>query len=142
MGGICVCRGSAETPVGAFLISFSAPDLEGEEEEEGHHETEESHGLGEGESENGVGEELLLEGGVASVADDEGTEDGTDSGSGSGDSDGGGSGADELGGGVNVLLGSGGLQGAGGHGGGGLELTEQIYITSFFVEYQDSPSNQ
>lgn len=92
--------------------------LEGEEQEEGHHETEQTHGLGQSESQDGVGEELLLEGGVPGVADDEGSEDGSDSGSGAGDADGGGSGADELGGGVNVLLGHGGLKGAGVHRGG------------------------
>ena len=43
------------------------------------------------------------------ITDDEGTEDGSDTGSRSGNSDGGGSGSDELGGGVNVLVGSGGL---------------------------------
>lgn len=77
--------------------------LEGEQEQEGHHETEQAHGLGQGESQNGVGEQLLLEGGVASVADDQGAEHRADSRSRSGHSDCGGSGTDELGSRVNVL---------------------------------------
>lgn len=92
--------------------------LEGEEKEESHHQAEESHGLGESESQDGVGEQLLLERRVPGVADDKRSEHGSDSCSGSSDSDGGGTGSDELGGGVNVLPGGGGLEGAGSHGGG------------------------
>jgi len=51
----------------------------------------------------------LLKRGVASVADDEGAEDGSDTGSRSGDTDGGGASTDVLGGGVNVLRHRGGL---------------------------------
>ena len=49
--------------------------LKGEEQKEGHHKTEKTHGLGQGESQNGVREKLLLQRGIACVADDEGTED-------------------------------------------------------------------
>ena len=41
--------------------------LEGEEEEERHHEAEETHGLGQGESQDGVGEQLSGERGEVAV---------------------------------------------------------------------------
>ena len=70
-------------------------------------------------TQDGVGEQLLLERGVPGVADDEGPEDGADSSTRSSDSHGGSSSSDELGSRVNVLLGSGGVDEVGGlHGGG------------------------
>lgn len=48
--------------------------LESEQQKERHHKTEETHSLGQGESQNGIGEQLLLERGVPGVADDEGAE--------------------------------------------------------------------
>ena len=41
--------------------------LEGEEKKEGHHETEKSHGFWKGESQDGVGEKLLLQAGVPEI---------------------------------------------------------------------------
>jgi len=58
--------------------------LESEEQQKRHHETKETHGLGKGETQNGVGEKLLFEGRVPRVADDEGAEHGADTGAGSG----------------------------------------------------------
>lgn len=49
-------------------------DLEGEQQQEGHHETEKTHGLRQGESQDGIREKLLFQGGIPGVPDDEGTE--------------------------------------------------------------------
>lgn len=54
--------------------------LESEEKEESHHETEKSHSLGQGETQNGVGEELLLQGWVAGITYDERSEDASNTG--------------------------------------------------------------
>ena len=57
-------------------------DLHGEEDQEGHHQGEETRGLGEGETQNGVGEQLSAEGRVARDTGDEGAEHRADTGSG------------------------------------------------------------
>ena len=59
------------------LIYFYTQCLKSEQKQEGHHKTEKTHGFGKGESQNGVGEELLFEGWVTGIADDEGAEDGS-----------------------------------------------------------------
>merc|ERR1719472_254087 len=93
--------------------------LESEEQQEGHHQTEQTHSLRQGKSQDGVGEQLLLERRVPGVADDKGPEDGADTSTRPSDSNGGSSSSNELGSRVNVLLGSGGVDEVGGlHGGG------------------------
>merc|ERR1719508_719614 len=83
---------------------------------EGHHEAEQTHGLGQSEAENSVREQLLLQAGVPRVSDDERSEDGSNSSSGSSHSNSGGSSSDELCGGVNVSVVGGGGERAGLHG--------------------------
>ena len=76
--------------------------LESKEEEESHHETEKSHGLRQGKTQNGIREELLFQGRVAGIADDQRAEDAADTSTRSGDSDGGSSSTNKLGGRVNI----------------------------------------
>jgi len=84
--------------------------LKREQEQEGHHKTEQSHSLGQSEPENGIGEELLLERRVPRVADDERAEHRPDTGSRTGHTDGGSSGTDEFRSRVDITRHDGGVQ--------------------------------
>jgi len=95
-----------------MVVEVVEVSLHGEQNQEGHHQAEQSHGLGESEAQNGVGEELLFEGGVPGVSDDETAEHRSDPGSRSSHAHGGGSGANELGRRVDVPAGGASLQGA------------------------------
>merc|ERR1719381_51794 len=75
---------NAIDPAREVLLERDERRLESEEQQKRHHETKETHGLGKGETQNGVGEKLLFEGRVPRVADDEGAEHGADTGAGSG----------------------------------------------------------
>lgn len=92
-------RGKSEQGGDLALIFFH---LESEEKEESHHETEKSHGLGQSETQNGIREQLLLEGRVAGIADDQRSEDASNTGTRSSYSDCGSSSTNELGSRVNV----------------------------------------
>ena len=68
------------TPVSIheYIIKLSQPSnccLESEQKKESHHQTEQSHGLGQGKPKNSVGEKLLLKAWVPGISDDEGSED-------------------------------------------------------------------
>jgi hypothetical protein len=52
-----------------FCVSLSS--LERKQKQEGHHQTEQAHSFGQGEPKNGVAEQLLFQGWVASVTDDQ-----------------------------------------------------------------------
>lgn len=84
--------------------------LESEEQQEGHHQTEQTHGFGQGESQDSVREQLLLERWVSGVADDEGTEYCSDTGTRSSDTDGGGTSTDELRGRIDITADLGSLE--------------------------------
>jgi hypothetical protein len=70
--------------------------LHGEEDQEGNHQREQSSGLSEGETQNGVREQLASEGWVPCNTGDEGTENRTDTSSGTDESSSSSSGSDEL----------------------------------------------
>ena len=70
--------------------------LHGKEDQEGHHQREQSGSLGEGETQNGVREQLTTEGWVACNTSDEGSEDRADTCSSSDETCRGSSGTDEL----------------------------------------------
>lgn len=48
--------------------------LEGEQQQESHHKTEQTHSLRQGETQDGIGEQLLFQRWVSGITDDEGTE--------------------------------------------------------------------
>jgi len=95
-----------------MVVEVVEVSLHGEQNQEGHHQTEETHGLGESEAQDGVGEELLFEGGVPGISDNETAEHRSDPGSRSSHAHGGGTGANELGCRVDVPTGGASLQGA------------------------------
>lgn len=63
--------GAAEHSVAPVSVNCC---LEGEEQQEGHHKTEKTHGFRQGETQDGIGEQLLLERWVPGITDDERTE--------------------------------------------------------------------
>lgn len=96
-----------------WATMFAPERLESKQEEEGHHKTEQTHGLGQGEAENGVREELLLERRVAGIADDQATENRANASTGAGHTDGGSAGTDKLGSRIDITANQRGVQSAG-----------------------------
>lgn len=85
-----------------FTLAIKSRCLESEEQQEGHHQTEQTHGLRQGESQDGVGEQLLLQRWVSCVTNDQRTEYCSDTGTRSSDTDGGSASTDELRGRVDI----------------------------------------
>ena len=79
-----------------ILVRWACKGLESEEQQESHHKTEETHSFGKGETQNGIGEKLLLERGVSGITDDQTTEDRSDTGSRASHTDGSSAGTNEL----------------------------------------------
>lgn len=84
--------------------------LEGKEQQEGHHETEQAHGLRQGKSQDGIGEKLLLQRWVAGVANDQTAEHTSNTSPRPGHPNGSSTSTNELGRRVNVPLHSTGLE--------------------------------
>jgi len=84
--------------------------LESEQQQERHHKTEETHGFGKGETQNGVGEQLLFQRWIPGIADNEGTEHRSNTGTWSGYSYGGSASPNEFSRRVDIVAGSWGLE--------------------------------
>lgn len=68
-GGIATrCSDALKTSSIGFSCDFC--DLEREQQQESHHKAEKTHGLGQGEAQDGIREQLLFERGVPGVAND------------------------------------------------------------------------
>jgi len=86
--------------------------LESEQQEEGHHQTEETHGFRERKAQDGIGKQLLFQGWIAGIADNQTAKDTPNSSSGSGDTDGSRTSADKFGCRVDIPTRGTGLEGA------------------------------
>lgn len=58
-----------------FTGELRSRSLESKEDQEGHHQAKETHGLGQGEAKDGVREELLLQRRVSGISDNQTAED-------------------------------------------------------------------
>ena len=99
------------------ILMLASKHLESEEQQESHHKTEETHSFGQGESQDGIWEKLLLERGVSGITNDKTTEHWSDTSSRASHTDGSSAGTNELGSRVNISSDQRGVKTAGLHGG-------------------------